>query len=247
MTRAVPLASLLLVSLAGCSDPPPPPRFEVTFIAERDPGEPLAGVTFHGPKGTVGTTGEDGTLRVAIKGKEGMRVPFRVECPAGHVPEREQVDLKLTRLRSFGEQSGLRVTVRCPPAERRLVVAVRARDVRGRSSGRGRRRRRGRNTPESTGLAGLTVRVDGRPAATTDADGIAHLLLEGQPGQSFTIRLDTTGQERIRPQNPARVVTIGDHHKITVFDQPFERKRKRRPTRKRTPPAPRPIGPVPID
>ncbi len=245
MTRAVPLASLLLVGLAGCSDPPPPPRFEVTFIAERDPGEPLAGVTFHGPKGTVGTTGEDGTLRVAIKGKEGMRVPFRVECPAGHVPEREQVDLKLTRLRSFGEQSGLRVTVRCPPAARRLVVAVRARDVRSHATDR--RRRRRRRTEASTGLAGLTVRVDGRPVATTDADGIAHLLLEGQPGQSFTIRLDTTGQERLRPQNPARVVTIGGHHKITVFDQPFERKRKRGRPRKRTPSAPRPLGPVPID
>ncbi len=216
---------LLLLILASCSEPPPPPRFVVTFQAESDPGEPLAGVTFHGPKGRLGTTDEDGRVGVAIRGREGTTVTFRVECPEGHKAEQERIDVKLARLIGTGpdQEQGLRVSVRCPPSERALVVAVQAR-----------------------GGGGLPVKVDGRHVATTDPDGVAHLLLRGEPGRRFVLLLDTTERERLRPKNPSRVVAIADYDKITVFSQPFEEKRKRRRRRRKRKPPPPPIGPVPL-
>ncbi len=227
MIRDATLAWGLFVApwLVSCSEPPPPPRFLVTFLAESDPGHPLAGVVFHGPKGPLGTTSEDGKVSVAIRGREGTTVSFRVECPSGYVAQQERIDVKLTRLLGAvpGEQQGLRVSVRCPPAERSLVVAIQAK-----------------------GGSGLPVEVDGRDVTRTDQDGIAHLLLRAPPGRRFVIRLDTTERERLRPKSPSRVVSIADYDKITVFSQPFEEKRKRRRRRRRKKRPPAPIGPVPL-
>lgn len=205
--RKVSILLLGIPFMAGaCGDPPPPPRFPVTFTAVSDPGVPLAGVTMTANGAAIpGETGADGVLRVFLSGPEGSPVQIGARCPEGH---READDLPLITLREVvgldpaARDRGLEVGVRCRPLQRHGVVVVRAHG----------------EQPQPN----VPVMIDGREVARTDASGVAHVPLDMPPGASFQVLLATASLPNLRPQDPRLSFTFPDDDEVFVFDQPFD-------------------------
>ncbi|UJR82141.1 hypothetical protein [Sandaracinus amylolyticus] len=213
--RAAVMVVLVALGLCAACGAPPPSRarvaLPVVFAAERDPGEPLAGVRVHVAGDDHGVTGEDGTLRVMIDETEGARLAIAAECPAGHRSAEVADEIVVRAVESLrGEEPRLHYPIRCAPTERRVALLVR-----------------------TGGEADLPVRVAGREVARTDAAGAAQVVLAMAPGSAFRVTLGTEGDERLRPVDPVRAFTVGDRDEIVVLDQHFEHVRGRsgrRPT-----------------
>jgi hypothetical protein len=72
------------------------------------------------------------------------------------------------------------------------------------------------------GGAGLPLQIDGKPAGTTSADGIAHVLVRAERNvKTLNVNLDTTTQQNLRPKNPGRTYELSGNDTILVFDQTF--------------------------
>jgi hypothetical protein len=207
MRASLARTSPLFVMLAlACSDPPPPPVFPITFLAESDPGVPLQGVTVTVAGAQPAVTGPDGTVRIQLSGEEGTSVPVQAACPAGHrdAPALSPIVLR-TMVAVSGATQALRVGISCPPTMRHGVVVVRA-------GGTGAATR-----------AGLPVLVEGREVTHTDESGVAHVSLDMVPGQAFHVLLATaTVSPMLRPQDPQSVFQFPDSDQIFAFDTNFE-------------------------
>lgn len=212
--------SVLLLGLAlacatsgGCEDERPTPTHRVTFTARSD-DEPLAGVQVVADGRPLGETGQDGTLRVDLRGREGQAVAVSAQCPAGH---RAPDQLPLLTLRSFrgldpaAAERGIEMTIACPPAERTAAVVIRTGDEGG----------------------DLPVVMGGREVTRTDASGVAHLVMEVRPHTTFRLQIDTSERENLQPQSPGATFTVPDDDQIFLYDQPFQVKRTRRRWRPR--------------
>jgi hypothetical protein len=90
--------------------------------------------------------------------------------------------------------------VSCPPKNRSIVVAVRA-----------------------EGGPNLPVLYLGREVARTDASGSAHVLLKLEPGEQFSLTLNTGDDKLVRPQSPVASFAVGNRDDVMLFDQRFER------------------------
>ncbi len=204
---------------AGCTEKASLPHFRVTFHAEADPGEPLAGVDVSvGPR-RFGATDPDGSLALDLTAREGSRHEVSVRCPAGYRTPTDLPDLVLRTFSALDRAAALRgiaYSISCPPEKRLAAVLVRAR-----------------------GQAALPVVMGAREIARTDAAGVAHVVLRLDPNTTFRVGLDTSAAPNLRPQNPAATFTVADADEIFVLDQPFELIATRRPPR-RGPRGPRP-------
>jgi len=68
----------------------------------------------------------------------------------------------------------------------------------------------------------LPVSLNGKPVATTDADGHAHVLIEmDRSVTSLRVDLDTTAEHSLLPQNPGRTFDLHGRDAVLVFEQPF--------------------------
>jgi hypothetical protein len=198
MTRAAVALSGLL-ALVACAAEPPNPTFPVTFVARAD--RPLAGVAIAIEGGArLGTTGDDGILRVTLSGREGTMVPFRVACPDGYRAPRAMPAMTLRRFVGFDPAAaarGIRVSIECLPSERMAALVLRA------------------------GQPGLPVLARGREVARTDADGVAHALVVLPPNSTFRVVVDTSQRPDLRPESPATTLAVADSDEIFVIDQDF--------------------------
>ena len=189
----------IVMSVLGCSEPPPVPVHGVTFIATAD-DEPLAGVQVRLGDRVLGATNEEGELGVTLRGKDGNSIVYAVTCPVGH---RTPTDLTPLILRSFKplpgvKNRGIEIKLNCPPSERHASIIVRA-----------------------TGGANLPVMMLGREVGRTDANGIAHVLFTASPNTTFRITVDTSSNEFLRPTSPTQEFLLGDADDIFLFDQTF--------------------------
>jgi hypothetical protein len=226
LVRTVLVAAGLVGALVGCGEPPPPPRFPVTFTAESDPGERLAGVQISANGAPIGQTGADGTLHVDLTGPEGSPVQIGASCPEGHRGPPTVPTITLRRVVSLDPATaalGLQVSVSCPPSQRHGVVVVRAAGDQGR--------------------AGVPVLIDGREVARTDPSGVAHVALDMAPGQSFQVLLATNDFPNLRPQSPRQSFTFPDADEMFLFDQRFDVQEPERPVVRRA--RPRPVAAPP--
>ena len=207
---------LLASSLSACEEPPPPPRFPVTFTAVSDPGRALPAVSVTANGAPIGQTDANGSLRVDLTGPEGSPVQIAATCPEGHRQPTGLPMLTLRRVESLDPavaSRGIQVSIACPPTQRYGVLLVRAAGEEGR--------------------ADLPVMIDGREVARTDPSGVAHVPLEMEPGSSFRVLLATADQPLLRPQDPARTFTFPDTDELFVFDQAFEQEAPPRTGRRR--------------
>jgi hypothetical protein len=197
-------------------------RYEADVRVESDPSKPLAAVGILQGAHELGRTSKDGTVRVALSGKNGDVVTLQVACPEGFAPVDKPLSVVLRPL--VGASVVPQYRARCEPLTRSLVVAVRAK-----------------------GGPNLAVKHLGREIARTDAEGAAHALLKVSPAEQVTLVLDTTcaGCDRLRPSSPELSLLMPARDEVAVFDQTFTEQVP--PVVKRKPQAPKVLGPVKIE
>jgi len=97
------------------------------------------------------------------------------------------------------------------------------------------------------GFPDLPVLYDGQEVTRTGLTGVAHVSAAVSPHETFSLVVDTSSAERLRPKDPAITYTMGSEDETFVFDAaleqlPLPRKVKRKPKPKPVPPPPpRPI------
>lgn len=203
----------------GGAQGPSSSSFAVTFTTESDLGLPLEGVIVSANNAGVGASDEDGVVQTMLRGPDGAAVQITYECPEGHrQPESAKV-LRLHRFQSLDPtaQAGLHMLLTCPPIQRTVAFVVR------------------------TGQAEVPVLLNNEVAATTNAAGVAHIVRRTDPGVTFRLKLDTSANMRIRPQEPHLEFEFGDNDEVFTWDQPLELEPEptmRRRRRRRPPPTP---------
>ena len=212
------LAGSLGLLLAGCGaeEVEEMPRHAVTFIAESDPGVPLAGVAVTANGQEMGESDETGLIASVLEGPTGTMMQISYTCPDGHEQPERPKSLVLTSFQALDPESGprgLEMHLECPPTERVAGLVVR------------------------TGQPDLPVLLEGEEVARTDESGVAHHILRGAPSSRFRVTISTEGNPNLRPQNPRALVTLGARPDTFVIEEPIEerRVRTRRRRRRRTP------------
>jgi hypothetical protein len=205
MTRRILSTGLgALALLAACSPTAgatPEQRFHVTFRAATDDGDSLPGAAFRTGDRLLGVTDSSGSLGTTLSALEGQALPVTVTCPEGFTSPDTVPSLRLARSRLVANQTGkssvLSLTATCTRESRDVVVLVHA----------------------DHGDT-LHVLVDGKPTATTDSNGVAHILLGfGREVPSFEVRIDTTERRDLKPASPSRTFELTGRDAIVVFEQ----------------------------
>ena len=221
--RLLPLVFGSLAIFASCKqlEEPPPPPFRVAVVVQSDKDVPLPGVIIRRGDKELGKTEPNGRATLTFRGEEGDQIDVWVKCPEGFDSPAKPTTVALRRLTDPNKLA--EYPVMCPPAERKVVVAVR-----------------------TEGASNLPIKYLGREWARTDASGAATFMLSGKPGDHMEFTLDTTdkGNERLRPQNPTVSLVVDNKDNYYQLDQPFQVQRAKIVYTQRA--LPRPIGPTPL-
>lgn len=215
------LAFMAAASACKQLEEPPPPPFQVAVTVEADKGVPLPGAVVQRNAKEIGKTDGTGKAILTFRGEDGDQIDVYVKCPEGFDSPTKPTTVALHRIadsKRFAEYPVL-----CPPAERKVVVALRA-----------------------EGGPNLPVRYLGRDIARTDASGAATFLLNAKPNEHLEFQIDTTekGNEMLRPQNPALSLVVDNKDNYYALDQPFQKQKVSVVYTSR--PRPQPIGPTPL-
>ncbi len=215
LSRSLRGAAILL-ALGGGGAPALPEvvHMPVTFVAESDPGEPLAGVRITAGEHDLGLTDERGTIASALDGPPGSRVPIAAACPEGH---REAAPVAPIVVQPAMTLSGaideLRVRIRCAPTERTVALLV-----------------------HTHGEADVPVRALGREVARTGPGGVAHAVLRVAPGTTVRASLDLSERADLEGAAIEHIVEVGDRDEVVVLDQALTRRARRSTHRRRAEP-----------
>lgn len=201
-TTSLLISLLALASVACATKKLPPEPYRVELRASTSDGAPLPGVEISINGKGAGTTGADGRLLRDVTGAEGTLLRVAAKCPPDSEPQSELPALRLARTKSLGASKSQPLTaeVRCSPTHRDVVVVVKA--------DRGAR---------------LPVLIDGKPVATTDDDGVAHVMLRRAAGeQKVEVSLNTASQAGLKPVSPSRTYDLAGRDAVVVlFEQSF--------------------------
>lgn len=179
---------------------------------------PLPGAQILLRERELGSTDASGNFRMQTPGVEGTTVDLTVRCPNGFTSPAQPIAVVLRStiaLDRTQQATGIETTAQCPPTHRIAAVVVR--------------------TPNH---GNLPVLHNGREITRTDLQGIAHMIFRVAPQEAITLRIDTTGQPNLRPQNPILTVTTREGDDVYVASQNFEEvvpRVVRRPTIRRGP------------
>jgi hypothetical protein len=201
------MTSALLSLLSACSlfDEAPSAdsnvSTKVTIKAIDDVGVAVAQAEVLLGKKSRGLTGADGTLAVTLMGRPGQVAPLTVKCPDGYASPDKTVDVGITEL-APGSPAPL-FEARCTALAHSLVVAIRA-----------------ENGPN------LPVIYLGKELARTDAEGVAHVVLKVPPGETASLRLDTSAVPALKPQNPELTFKASNRDEMLLLEQKFSIVRK---------------------
>ena len=221
--RPVVLFGALALFSFGCKqlEEPPPPPFKVAVSVESDKDVPLPGVVIQRNNKEIGKTEPNGKATLVFRGEEGDQIDVWVKCPEGFDSPTKPTTVALRRLADPTKVA--EYPVKCPPAERKVVVALR-----------------------SDNGANLPVKYLNREIARTDASGAATFMLSGKPGDHMEFTLDTTDKanDNLRPQNPTVAVVVDNKDNYYALDQPFQIQKAR--VIVVAPHRPQPIGPTPL-
>lgn len=219
MRNAVISPVFFALLACGGQTGPAASSFAVTFTTESDLGLPLAGVAVSANGNNVGASDEDGVVQTMLRGPDGAAVEITYACPEGHEQPEGPETLRLHRFRALDPeaQAGLHMLLSCPPASRHAAFIVR------------------------TGQPNVPVLLNNEVVTTTNEAGVAHIHRETTRGETFHLKLDTTINERLRPEEPYVEFELGQHDEVFTWDQQLtlapERRAPRRPTmRDRRPP-----------
>ena len=173
----------------------------IELRVRNDDGEPLAGAILTSERKKLGVTDGRGLLERSIPGNEGQTLLAIVTCPQGYEGPKAPIPVRLTKTRRVEAAAPrpTRIEATCRRKTRQLVLVVR-----------------------TTGGAELPVLVEGVPAATTNRDGNAHVLVEVDSGvRSLAVTLDTTNHRDLAPKSPRRLFDLDGDDALLVMEQGF--------------------------
>lgn len=179
-----------------------PTEFSALIIARTDGRTPLAGVEVLAGKKVVGKTDESGKAKLSLQGSEGSVASLTIKCPEGLASPEVPIEVGLRHM-AEGSPPPLFET-ECVSLVRRVVVGLRA-----------------ENGP------GLPIVRLNEVIGKTNDQGIAHLLLEVSPNEQVTLTLDTKGNSRLLPQNPALTFVASGKDEFVLLEQKFNVKKKK--------------------
>ena len=193
---------LLQIGCRGSSDPT---RVEALLHADVSDGQgaPVEGALVRLEGLGARATDPGGNAVMRISGRAGDVVKVAIQCPPGSLKRGEtEAPVILGAAASLdGGVAMYESRATCVASHMTVPLVVRAK-----------------------GRAGLPVSVAGRPVATLDAEGVAHVLIEAEAGEDLEVAIDTTGVPSLLPRSPTYVYHIGDHPEILIVDQRFESK-----------------------
>ena len=221
MRMRIALAALALAALSAC-EPPPPDVIDhgVAFFVTSDIGEPVAGVRLFRPGVEIGKTGADGRLTSHFQAPDGALLTVHAQCPDGYVDPVEDTTIVLRELSAVASGSGRRVSIQCRRTRVLAAIVVRA------------------------GFPDLPVLFNGEEITRTGAAGIAHVSAAVPPHETFSVTVDTSAAQRLRPKNPASTFTMSAEDSFFVFDSGLERLPEPRKPKPKPRPKPRPQEPL---
>lgn len=195
------IAATAVVAASACKqlEEPPPPPFQVSVFVQADQDVPIPGAVVQRNNKEIGKTDGKGKATLVFHGEEGDQIDVWVKCPDGFDSPLKPVTVALHRLSDPLKLA--EYPVKCPPAEREVVVALLA-----------------DNAPN------LPVKFLGRDIARTDNAGAATFMLKGKPGDHIEFLLDTSGKEyeALRPQNPTMSLVVDNKDALYSLDQAFQ-------------------------
>jgi len=215
------LAALAIAPACKQLEEPPPPPFSVSVVVEADQGIPIPGASVQRNKEEIGKTDEKGKAVLVFRGADGDQIDVWVKCPDGFDSPSKPITVALHRLTDPTKLA--EYPVKCPPAEREVVVALLALD--------------GPNLP---------IKYYGRDIARTDASGAATFMLKAKPGDHMEFTIDTSAKEneKLRPQSPSVSLVVENKDAFYSLDQAFQKEKTK--VVYTAPHRPQPIGPTPL-
>ena len=188
------LCVCVLAAITGCKTPEVQP-FKVRIRVEGDPKEMLADVPVILEGKEAGRSDKLGNIDIAFGRPDGVSVQLMVKCPG----DRRLADPISVRIIRTADDKPIEFAASCKPVYRTVVVAVRAENG-----------------------ANLPVMHLSDVRAHTDASGAAHFALSVRPGESIPIRIDTSKNDKLRPQNPVQNFIVGDADEVVLVNQKFQ-------------------------
>ena len=156
------------------------------------PGETLAGAEVVASGKVLARSDARGMAHAVLSGREGARIRLQVKCPAGHRSTKESEEVVL---RKSADGARPQLTFTCPSVQQKLALVVRAAHA-----------------------AGLPLTHRGTKLATLDAQGVAHVLLKGEPGDMFDVSIDTSTAPALRPAHPGGLFAIDASDQVALFE-----------------------------
>jgi hypothetical protein len=192
---------------------------EVVFEVQKDGRYPVAGALVSTASRSLGASDRDGRLLARLRGTAGERLALQVRCPSGYYTASAPESLAIRPVLSLAgaEAQRLNVPIACEATERSIAILVRA-----------------ETQPN------LPVIARGQEVARTDADGLAHVLLAGTPGEELSVEIVTSAAPALRPQSPRRQFRIGNQDEVFVMHEKFSVRKPPAPRRPRVVHAPQP-------
>jgi hypothetical protein len=243
MTLRRPILGSLLAALAvagGCEQqkvkPEPKFPFDLTVNVTTDESLPVAGAEIYVDSTLAGTTDPAGGLAGRLELYEGTEVRIDTRCPPGFIHGGTSKVVKAHRLASQapGTSQAMPVHTECTPTHRKAAVVVRVKpvDVPTAPVRPGKKPVKPPVVARKAWLK-LPILLDGHVVGQTDADGLAHLLLDVKDETSFELVLDTSAHPRLEPQNPITMLAVKHKDERFMVDQVFSEvplpKKKPRP------------------
>lgn len=220
-----PLLSFTLLALAslGCAKREPAiGEYPLRLVVTNVPGDPLDGVSARVGNTVLGKTNEQGVVGLKLRGRDGQRLSIHLECPANHRAPKLPLEVALFH---YASQATPEITAVCEQERVQEAVVVR-----------------------TLGARNVPLFARGERVGVTDAQGIAHVLLRGEPGENIDLAFDTSELPELRPASPSVRILLGNHDDVLLAEQRFETRAKARTNKggPRRNAAPRETGPVRI-
>ena len=204
LLRVLPVA--LAACLLACKPPPAPPP-SVVFVRVLDEAKaPVDRAEIASASRIITTTNGEGRAEVSVTGREGATYLLDVRCPTGY--RSPEAPLEVRRLDN-GSSSPPEYVTHCIRLRHKLVVNVKTAGVAG----------------------GLPILYLGKKLASTDGDGKARVVLEGEVLERVDLQLDTSAPAfaKIHPQSPTGAFEIQNRDDETTFEVKFTRDAKAPP------------------
>ncbi|MFZ5896393.1 MAG: hypothetical protein ACOY0T_35390 [Myxococcota bacterium] len=189
--------------------------YPIRLVVTNVTGEPLSGVTARVGSRVLGKTNEHGAATFVLNGRDGQRVNVDLECPPNHRPPPSALEVRLFH---YATSATPEVTAICE--QERVAAAVVVRTL---------------------GAHDVPLYARGERVGASDSQGIAHVLLQGAPGENVDLSFDTSELPDLRPSNPSVRITFGNHDDVLLAEQRFEARPK---ARVKTGGAPRKAAPI---